>query len=107
MFKSKRRSVVTPQSEHLKLVGTLAMLWGNDAFDAPPVERVSMISGMGSHDRGYGFIDNHPICQQARSFGIIPGRGRQTGCPEISPGENHTRLCRLPGPSRPNISSWP
>jgi hypothetical protein len=28
MFKSKRGTIVTPQSEHLKLVGTLAMLWG-------------------------------------------------------------------------------
>ncbi len=61
MFKSKRRPVVTPQSEHLKLVGTLAMLWGNDEFDLPPIERVSMIAGMGTHDRGYGYLDNHPI----------------------------------------------
>jgi hypothetical protein len=61
MFKSKRRPIVTPQSEHLKLVGTLAMLWGNDEFDAPQVERTSMIAGMGQHDRGYGYLDNHPI----------------------------------------------
>ena len=61
MFKSKRRSIVTPQSEHLKLVGTLAMLWGNDDFDSPPIERTSMIAGMGLHDRGYGYLDNHPI----------------------------------------------
>ena len=61
MFKSKRRSVVTPQSEHLKLVGTLAMLWGNDDFDSPPIQRASMILGMGTHDRGYGYLDNHPI----------------------------------------------
>jgi hypothetical protein len=61
MFKSKRRPIVTPQSEHLKLVGTLAMLWGNDAFDLPPIERESMILGMGTHDRGYGYLDNHPI----------------------------------------------
>ena len=61
MFKSKRRSIVIPQSEHLKLVGTLAMLWGNDEFDAPPIERSSMITGMGLHDRGYGYLDNHPI----------------------------------------------
>jgi len=61
MFKSKRRSIVTPQSEHLKLVGALAMLWGNDDFDAPPIERESMILGMGTHDRGYGYLDNHPI----------------------------------------------
>ena len=61
MFKSKRRPLVTPQSEHLKLVGTLAMLWGNQDFDFPPIERTSMIAGMGSHDRGYGYLDNHPI----------------------------------------------
>jgi hypothetical protein len=61
MFISKRRPVVTPQSEHLKLVGTLAMLWGNDGFDIPPIERTSMIAGMGLHDRGYGYLDNNPI----------------------------------------------
>ena len=61
MFKSKRRPVVTPQSEHLKLVGTLALLWGNDEFDIPPVERISMVAGMGLHDRGYGYLDNNPI----------------------------------------------
>jgi hypothetical protein len=61
MFKSKRRPIVAPQSEHLKLVGTLAMLWGNHEFDLPPIERESMILGMGTHDRGYGYLDNHPI----------------------------------------------
>lgn len=61
MFKSKRRPIVTPQSEHLRLVGTLAMLWGNEDFDFPPIERTSMIAGMGTHDRGYGYLDNHPI----------------------------------------------
>jgi hypothetical protein len=61
MFKSKRRSIVTPQSEHLKLVGTLALLWGNKDFDIPPVERTSMVAGMGLHDRGYGYLDNNPI----------------------------------------------
>jgi hypothetical protein len=61
MFKSKRRPVITPQSEHLKLVGTLAMLWGNADFDFPPIERSSAVAGMGFHDRGYGFLDNSPI----------------------------------------------
>lgn len=61
MFKSKRRPIVTPQSEHLKLVGTLAMLWRNDQFDFPPVERESLIAGIGLHDRGYGYLDNAPI----------------------------------------------
>jgi hypothetical protein len=61
MFKSKRRPIVIPQSEHLRLVGILAMLWGNDDFDMPPIDRNSMIAGMGLHDRGYGLLDNNPI----------------------------------------------
>ncbi|MCI0607709.1 MAG: DUF3891 family protein [Anaerolineae bacterium] len=61
MFKSKRRAIVTPQSEHLRLVGTLVILWGNDDFDFPPIERSSMLMGMGLHDRGYGFLDNSAI----------------------------------------------
>lgn len=61
MFKSKRRPITIPQSEHLKLVGTLAQLWGNADFDFPPIERLSMVAGMGFHDRGYGFLDNSPI----------------------------------------------
>jgi hypothetical protein len=61
MFKSKRRPIVIPQSEHLKLVGALALLWGNSGFDLPPIDRLSMVAGMGFHDRGYGFLDNSPI----------------------------------------------
>jgi hypothetical protein len=61
MFKSKRRPIVTPQSEHLKLAGTLALLWGNADFDSPPIERLSLVSGIGFHDRGYGYLDNSPI----------------------------------------------
>lgn len=61
MFKSKSRPIVIPQSEHLRLVGALAMLWGNDDFDIPPVERNSMITGMSLHDRGYGLLDNSAI----------------------------------------------
>jgi len=37
------------------------MLWGNDDFDSPPIERNSMIAGIGLHDRGYGILDNSPI----------------------------------------------
>ena len=61
MFKSKSRPIVIPQSEHLRLVGTMAMLWGNEKFDVPPVERNSMVAGMGLHDRGYGMLDNSAI----------------------------------------------
>ncbi len=61
MFKSKSRAILTPQSEHLRLTGTLAMLWGNADFDSPPFHRNSIITGMGLHDRGYGCIDNFAI----------------------------------------------
>jgi hypothetical protein len=61
MFKSKSRPIVIPQSEHLRLVGAMALLWGNENFDVPPVERKSMVAGMGLHDRGYGQIDNSAI----------------------------------------------
>jgi hypothetical protein len=61
MFKSKSRPVVIPQSEHLRLVGAMAMLWGNENFDVPPIERNSMVAGMGLHDRGYGQFDKSAI----------------------------------------------
>jgi len=84
MFKSKRRPIVTPQSEHLKLVGTLAMLWGNDDFDSPPIERMSIIAGMGLHDRGYGYLDNNPIGGMDDSiwFGIAR-RGFHMPCSDV------------------------
>ena len=84
MFKSKRRAIVTPQSEHLKLVGTLAMLWGNEDFDSPPIERDSMISGMGLHDRGYGYLDNSPIGGMSDEEWIpIARRGFSMPCSDV------------------------
>jgi hypothetical protein len=61
MFKSKLRSVVVPQSEHLRLVGQLAFHWGNAQFDAPNIPRLSFVEGVALHDRGYGYLDNLPI----------------------------------------------
>ncbi|KAA0270423.1 MAG: hypothetical protein EDM79_13865 [Chloroflexi bacterium] len=84
MFKSKRRNIVTPQSEHLKLVGTLAMLWGNDRFDSPPIERDSIIMGMGLHDRGYGYLDNSPIGSiPDEEWDVIARRGFDMECSNI------------------------
>lgn len=84
MFRSKRRPIVTPQSEHLKLVGTLAMLWGNHQFDAPPIESKSMISGMGLHDRGYGYLDNSPIGgMTAEEWLPIARRGFNMQCSDV------------------------
>lgn len=61
MFKSKSRAIAIPQAEHLKLVGALAHLWGNAAFDHPPVEHASFVAGIALHDRGYGFLDASPV----------------------------------------------
>lgn len=84
MFKSKRRPIVTPQSEHLKLVGTLAMLWGNDQFDTPLIERVSMIMGMGLHDHGYGYLDNSPIGGMPdEEWEVIARRGFNMECSDV------------------------
>ena len=84
MFKSKRRDIITPQSEHLKLVGALAMLWGNEDFDMPPIERNSMIAGMGLHDRGYGYLDNSPIGGMTEDEWIpIARRGFYMECSDV------------------------
>jgi hypothetical protein len=84
MFRSKRRQIITPQSEHLKLVGTLALLWGNDQFDTPPIERNSMISGMGLHDRGYGYLDNSPIGGMSdEEWQGIARRGFNMSCSDL------------------------
>jgi hypothetical protein len=84
MFRSKCRQIVTPQSEHLKLVGTLAMLWGNDQFDTPPIERNSMIAGMGLHDRGYGYLDNSPIGgMRDEEWEVIARRGFTMSCTDV------------------------
>jgi hypothetical protein len=61
MFISKQRPVVVPQWEHQKLAGTLALLWGNAAFDRPPIPRESFLVGVGLHDRAYGLLDTLPI----------------------------------------------
>jgi len=63
MFKSKSRPIAIPQSEHLKLAGALAHLWGGADFDHPPVEHGSFVAGVGLHDRGYGFLDAWPVSE--------------------------------------------
>jgi hypothetical protein len=61
MFKSKRRPLAIPQSEHQRLAGTLALLWGNDDFERPVVPFESFLAGIGLHDRAYGPLDSLPI----------------------------------------------
>jgi hypothetical protein len=59
--------VVIPQSEHAKLAGTLALLWGNSSFDLPEIDRLSFIAGVGLHDRGYGCLDAAAIGEIAEA----------------------------------------
>jgi hypothetical protein len=66
------------------MFGTLAMLWGNDQFDAPPIERNSMIAGIGLHDRGYGYLDNSPIGgMRDEEWEVIGRRGYNMTCSDI------------------------
>jgi hypothetical protein len=37
------------------------MLWGNAAFDLPPIPFASFLAGIGVHDRAYGSLDDLPI----------------------------------------------
>ncbi len=60
MFKSKQRPLAIPQSEHQKLAGTLALIWGNDDFERPVVPFKSFLAGVGLHDRAYGPLDTFP-----------------------------------------------
>jgi hypothetical protein len=61
MFKSKLRPIVIPQSEHQRLAGALALLWGNSFFERPQLPFTSLIAGIGLHDRAYGELDPFPI----------------------------------------------
>jgi hypothetical protein len=61
MFKSRRRPLVIPQAEHLRLAGALAVLWGNARFIAPPLPPAALWAGIALHDRAYGPLDNISI----------------------------------------------
>jgi hypothetical protein len=61
MFESKVRPIVIPQAEHGKLAGTLAFLWGNPQFERPAIDYLSFVTGVGLHDRAYGFGDAFAI----------------------------------------------
>ncbi|ASJ76212.1 DUF3891 family protein [Granulosicoccus antarcticus] len=61
MFVSKSRSVVYPQSEHARLAGTIAQLWGNEKFRQPQLPFNAFCTGVALHDFGYGLLDTHDI----------------------------------------------
>ena len=57
MFRSTRRPVVFPQSEHARLAGTIALAWGNDLFARPALPFDAFVRGVTLHDRGYDPFD--------------------------------------------------
>ena len=67
MFRSRRRSLAFPQSEHARLAGHLACVWGNDHFKLPggspddPVSVDAFHAGVALHDAGYGPLDDDAI----------------------------------------------
>jgi len=52
MFKSRKRSITIPQSEHARLSGFIARFWGNEQVDPPPVGKEAFTLGVTLHDRG-------------------------------------------------------
>ncbi|MCC6615565.1 MAG: DUF3891 family protein [Anaerolineae bacterium] len=65
MFKSQKRPIVVPQSEHARMAGILASLWGNELFDRPAMDFQSFIKGVTFHDRGYSQLDYDAIGEVA------------------------------------------
>lgn len=61
MFRSKAQPLIFPQSEHLRLVGAIALHWGNDQFDRPELPFDSFAMGVALHDWGHGFFDTNEI----------------------------------------------
>jgi len=61
MFRSKTRDIIIPQSEHAKLAGLIALLWGNDDFDRPDFDFESFVGGVALHDEGHGYFDMDDI----------------------------------------------
>ena len=61
MFRSKLQDRIITQYEHGRLSGLLAYYWGNASFEKPPIDFMSFVKGVTTHDRGYGVLDNAGI----------------------------------------------
>jgi hypothetical protein len=61
VFRSARRPVVYPQSEHALFSASIAAAWGNDDFARPALPFDAFLQGVALHDRGYGELDDDPI----------------------------------------------
>jgi hypothetical protein len=74
MFKSRRRSIIIPQSEHARLAGFIAQLWGNAQVNPPPVDPAAFTLGVTLHDRGYGHLDTMAIGEVADAVWLATQR---------------------------------
>jgi len=74
MFKSKTRSIIIPQSEHGRLSGVLASLWGNDRFDRPVLNFAAFVEGVILHDWNYGLTDTLPIMEAGETEWLAMAR---------------------------------
>lgn len=81
MIRSRTRSVVFPQLEHARLAGTIAWLFGNAAFDPPPLPPFSFVAGVSLHDRGYGPLDDADLFAMPEAQWLaITRRGFDAAC---------------------------
>jgi hypothetical protein len=72
MFKSTQRPIIIPQSEHQKLAGALAQLWGNAEFELPPLPQLSVVAGIALHDRAFGYLDSLPVGVEVDDAAWLP-----------------------------------
>ena len=83
MFKSKTRSIIIPQSEHGRLSGILASLWGNESFDRPAFNFAAFVEGVILHDWNYGLIDTLSIMEaDEEEWGVLSTDDRPVGPPQ-------------------------
>ncbi|MAG35161.1 MAG: hypothetical protein CL878_02785 [Dehalococcoidia bacterium] len=61
MFASQTQAIVIPQSEHARLAGVVASLWGNQSFTLGPLDSDTFTKGVLFHDHVYGSFDTLPI----------------------------------------------
>ncbi len=85
MIRSRTRPVVFPQLEHARLAGTIASLFGNAAFDPPPLPPLSFVAGVSLHDRGYGPLDAADLFAMPEAQWLaITRRGFEAVCSDLA-----------------------
>lgn len=66
MFRSKRRQIVFPQTEHVRLAVAVAELLSAGGYSFGGVAYSEIVVATSEHDRGYPVLDNFPVEETAR-----------------------------------------